>query len=69
MTKIYKFSKQEIGDMIVTQIGIVCESLSFFPYSINKTNLQLPDMIEIELKFIPKGTKVNNQLHLFKEIQ
>ena len=63
MPKIYRLSKQEIGEAIVRHIGVFYEKGTFFPYKIAGTDekIKLPETITFSLDFIPRGTKIGDK--------
>ena len=60
-----KLTKKEIGDAIMFWIGIFKENRSFFPYYIKNTDepLNIPDIVEFELGFIPLGSSTKELPH------
>ena len=69
MKTIYKLTKEELGDTIVNYIGILNKQL-FFPYKIVNSNLPiLPDVIEIEIEYVPRGSTIEEAKHKFRRGQ
>jgi len=58
MEELYKLSKKEIAQAIVSYIGVYRRGQSFFPYRIKETdcNLKLNDEVIFTLEYIPKGS-------------
>ena len=60
----FKIGQQEICDMIVREIGIFHKQQNFFPYRISKTNMVLPEEIEIELEYVSMGSSTKDYPHV-----
>ena len=52
----FVFTKHEIADMIVAQIGLTQKQI-FYPFFIEQTNMRLPEEVMVDLQIIPKGSK------------
>lgn len=54
----FTLTRQEIGNAIVEYIAKYREHKLFYPFKIVKTSptLNLADVIQIELEFMPRGT-------------
>ena len=57
--KVYRLTRQEIGDAITNYIGTFIEKQGFFPFRISDTDerIKLPNTVTFQLELIPEGSK------------
>ena len=57
MEKCYILSKKDVEEALVNHIAIFIEGQKFYPFEVDKLDIDLPKTVTVTLKYIPKGTK------------